>query len=59
MLAISRLYYENCLLDALATQRKDEFYFGGDQGGFLEEVTYPLGTLCGKSTRTKGLNEDM
>ena len=45
VLAVWRLYYANFLLCALATQRKDESYFGGNQGGFLKEVTYPLGTL--------------
>lgn len=54
----SRLYYENFLLGASATQRKDEFYIGGNQGGFLEEATYPLGILCGKGTRRNSLNED-
>lgn len=47
VLATSRL--KHFLLGALATQRKGEFFLGGNQGGFLEEVT-PMGILCGKGT---------
>lgn len=39
-------------------QRKDEFYLGRNQGGFLEEATSLLGILCEQSTRGNNLNED-